>query len=194
MTKQNKLSYLAGFMDGEGTFAIVKTFSIQRKPDGSKKRYIVYKLNISICNTNKEVMDWITFNFGGKSLPGSNENRKPHYKTRYAWHVTHRDKQKNLILGLLPYLVAKKEQAKISLQFITTYSSKIGVQLDSAVVEKREQLRKSMMILNGTFVATDSKPVETTRETPRIEDDDIVSPIQRCIEAVRNESAFVRSM
>ena len=175
MTKQSKLSYLAGFMDGEGTFAIVKTYSVQRKSDGSKKRYVVYKLNISVCNTNKEVMDWIAFNFGGKPLPGSNENRKPHYKTRYAWHVTHRDKQKNLILGLLPYLVAKKEQAKIALQFIETYSNEVGVQLDSAVVEKRDQLRKRMMILNGTLTA-DSEPVETTRETPENQDDDIVRP------------------
>ena len=165
MTKQNKFSYLAGFMDGEGTFAIVKTFSVQRKPDGSKKRYVVYKLNISVSNTNKEVMEWIALNFGGKSLPGSNENRKPNYKTRYAWHVTHRDKQKSFIIGLLPYLVAKKEQAKIALQFIETYSNEIGVQLDSAVVEKRDQLRKQMQILNGTL-PSDSKPVETTRRTP----------------------------
>lgn len=166
MTKQNKLSYLAGFMDGEGTFAIVKTFSVQRKPDGSRKRYVVYKLNISVCNTNKVVMDWIAFNFGGKVSTGSDENRKSHYKTRHAWHVTHRDKQKVITLGFLPYLVAKKEQAKIALEFIETYSDKIGVQLDSAVVEKRDLLRKRMMILNGTLPA-DSKPVETTREAPQ---------------------------
>ncbi len=153
-------------MDGEGTFAIVKTFSVQRKPDGSKKRYVVYKLNISVSNTNKEVMEWIALNFGGKPLPGSNEGRKPHYKTRYAWHVTHRDKQKSFILGLLPYLVAKKEQAKIALQFIETYSNEIGVPLDSAVVEKRDQLRKQMQKLNGTL-PSDSKPVETTRRTPK---------------------------
>ena len=183
MTKQNKFSYLAGFMDGEGTFAVVKTFSVQRKPDGSKKRYVVYKLNISVCNTNKEVMDWIALNFGGKPLPGSNENIPSHYKTRYAWHVTHRDKQKNLIIGLLPYLVAKKEQAKLALQFIETYSDKVGVQLDSAVVEKRDMLRKKMMILNGTLTA-DSKPVETIRDAPN--GDDIVRTSQQCEEVDRN--------
>lgn len=184
MTKQNRFSYLAGFMDGEGTFAIVKTFSVQRKPDGTKKKYIVYKLNISVCNTNKEVMEWIAKHFGGKVLDSANDNRNPKYKIRYAWHVTHRHRQKDFILGVLPYLVAKKEQAKLALEFIKTYRDEpqYGVQLDSAIVERREELRNKMRILNGTL---DSKSVETICQAPLSED--IVRPAQRCAEISRND-------
>lgn len=169
MTKQSKFSYLAGFMDGEGSFSIVKTFSVQRKRDGSKQKYVTYKCMVSVCNTNKEVMDWIALTFGGKVLTGSNKNRNPKYKTRYAWFRTSHEDIEKFTLGVLPYLIVKRKQALIALEFCKTYyTGRIGSQeLGPEVNAKRDDLRREMMRLNGIFPPdTLPKPVETIRETP----------------------------
>jgi len=174
-------------MDGEGSFSIVKTFSVQRKRDGSKQKYITYKCMVSVTNTNKEVMDWIAKTFGGKVLIGSNENRNPKYKTRYSWFRTSHEDIETFTLGILPYLIVKRKQALITLEFCKTYyTGRIGSQeLSSEVTAKRDELRREMMRLNGIFPADSlPKPVETTRQAPQ--GDDIVRPAQRCAEAGRN--------
>jgi LAGLIDADG endonuclease len=180
MTKQSKFSYLAGFMDGEGSFSIVKTFSVQRKRDGSKQKYVTYKCMVSVTNTNKEVMDWIAKTFGGKVLTGSNENRNPRYKTRYSWFRTSHEDIERFTLGILPYLIVKRKQALVALEFCKTYQAdRIGTELGPEVNAKRDELRKEMMSLNGIFPPdTLPKPVETTRKSPQTEDDDIVRPAQ----------------
>ena len=175
MTKQSKFSYLAGFMDGEGSFSIVKTFSVQWKRDGSKHKYVTYKCMVSVTNTHKGVMDWIAKTFGGKVLTGNNENRNPKYKTRYSWFRTSHEDIEKFTLGILPYLIVKRNQALIALEFCKTYQAdRIGTALGPEVNEKRDELRSEMMRLNGIFLPdTLPKPVETIRETPE-KDDDIV--------------------
>jgi hypothetical protein len=48
-------------------------------------------------------------------------------------------------------------------------------------------LRKKMMSLNGVYSGASTRPVETTRETPQIEGDDIVRTVQQCTESGRND-------
>jgi len=135
---------------------------------------------VSVTNTNKEVMDWIAKTFGGKVLTGSNENRNPKYKTRYAWFRTSHEDIEAFTLGLLPYLIVKRKQALIALEFCKTYQAeRIGTALGPEVQAKRDELRREMMRLNGIFTAdTLPKPVETIRESPQTEGDDIVRTAQ----------------
>ncbi len=203
MNLQSKFAYLAGFIDGEGSFSITKTYSKQIKPYSKKVKkedkvsvkYVCYKLDVSVTNTNKEVMDWIAFTFGGKVYSGGNTNRNPKYKPRHTWHVSNREACKVLITSILPYLIVKKEQAKTALGFIDTYRTSIGNLTEPAVVLEKEALRIKMRTLNGTlhrdFISERNCtiPAETTRESLLIEDDDIVRPSQRCEEVGRNDQS-----
>ena len=96
---------------------------------------------VSVTNTNKEVMDWIAKTFGGKILVGSNENRNPKYKTRYSWFRTSHEDIEKFTLGILPYLIVKRKQALIALEFCKTYyAGRIGSQeLGSEVIAKRDE-------------------------------------------------------
>ena len=201
MNLQSKFAYLAGFIDGEGSFSITKTYSKQIKPYSKKVKqedkvtvkYVCYKLDVSVTNTNKEVMDWIAFTFGGKVYSGGNTNRNPKYKPRHTWHVSNREACRVLIISILPYLIVKKEQAKTALEFIDTYRNSIGNLTAPAIVLEKESLRIKMRTLNGTlhrdFITERNctKPAETTRESLLIEDEDIVRPSQRCEEVGRND-------
>ena len=163
MSYQTKLAYLAGFFDGEGSFSICRTRSTLRTmADGSKKKYVVYKLCVSCTNTNREVLAWMASNFGGKVYTSNQENRNPNYKPRYNWIINNNEERERFILGVLPYLKVKTEQAKIALEFIRLYKQE-------DVEEKRNELRHRLQVLNFSYRLR-SESVETTRQAPLGED------------------------
>lgn len=111
------IQYVAGLFDGEGCVNIYQT-----------KKYvdnrIGYELTIAIFNSHKEVIELLQENFGGcvqkreRGL-GRNEN----WKIGYSWKLSC-NQAKNLLEKLLPFLIIKKEQAKIAVEFQTLKESK----------------------------------------------------------------------
>ena len=110
MTKTN-LAYIAGLFDGEGSIHVAH----QKAPRVQNPNHRVHVLSINITNTNKECIDFIfnTFNFGyvqTKKISNSN------HKTLYIWSVRCLKAGKFLSV-IFPYLIIKKEIAKIALEF-----------------------------------------------------------------------------
>jgi hypothetical protein len=170
MSLQSKLAYLAGFFDGEGSFSICRTRStVRTMADGSIKKYIVYKLDVSLTNTNREVLDWIVSNFGGAVYASKQESRKSTYLPRYSWRCNNNEERERFILGVLPYLKVKKPMAEIALEFIRMYKQE-------GEFEKRQELRNRLQVLNHSYRLR-SESVETIREAPE-KDDDIVRTAQ----------------
>jgi hypothetical protein len=95
-----KIIYLAGIFDGEGTIAIVKN-----KPGG--KRHIYNCPRLIITNTNLNLMLWLKKNFGGNIRTIKPKN--PNYKPFYQWIIGNK-KALNLLKKMLPYLIVKKEK------------------------------------------------------------------------------------
>jgi hypothetical protein len=150
MTLQSKLAYLAGFMDGEGSFSIVKTYQIVKAVDGTKSKNARYHLHIKIANTNLPVLQWIVDNFGGTVY--TKKNWKAEWKQRYDWTITKNSRMEAFILGILPYLIIKREQAKIALDFTRLHGQEVP--------EERDRLRRLMLQLNDS-----SQPHSESLET-----------------------------
>jgi len=70
-------AYAAGFVDGEGCIAVVRSFAPQRG------RYY-YGVNVVVANTNREVLDWMQTLWGGWVVGVSPERKSR--ATRYAWN------------------------------------------------------------------------------------------------------------
>lgn len=105
--KDKELIYLAGFLDGEGSIMIGR----QIKP---KQKSPYFNLRITIVNTNEKVMNWIQ-----NITRGTIVNRRinhPKWKKIITWRIRER-KAENLLKILLPYLIVKKQQAKLGLKF-----------------------------------------------------------------------------
>ena len=88
-----KLSYIAGFFDGEGCITINKDY---------------LTLKVSACNT-----DIIRNALGGRVYP-----RKPQVKNRkvvYGWHINGKDAALALSM-ILPYLIVKKRRALLGIK------------------------------------------------------------------------------
>lgn len=140
---KEKWSYLAGLIDGEGCISIIR--SRRSKTDG-KTFYYNYSLSVDIFNSSTVLMKWLIQNFGGVYY---NRDRKDDYKWKVAnnWRPKGAANKKELLLSTLPYLIIKKEQAKIALAYMD---------LKDENPAEREKLYQQMLFRNRK-----GKPVET---------------------------------
>jgi hypothetical protein len=143
----NKWSYLAGIFDGEGTVYIFLR---------DKESHFT-SLSTAISNTSLPLMRWLIKNFGGRfSLSSSKAQRG--YKPQYRWEPKGKKNKELFFLGILPYLVIKREQVIVALEYI---------KIEGPDPELKEQLRQKMVLLN-------KGSVETSTQDSLIEDEDTV--------------------
>lgn len=102
-----KLSWLAGFIDGEGHFFIQKN----RSENGGFRYYP----RLCATNTDKYTLDCIRLTYGGSVLGTVN---KPHvgHKRAYRWWLSG-EKAGDLAQKLLNYMVTKKAQCRLFVKF-----------------------------------------------------------------------------
>jgi hypothetical protein len=103
-------------MDGEGHISLLKNRK-HLKSDG-----FALTLNVGITNTNLPLMKWLVSNFGGIYYTRSSEN--PNWSDRYDWYVKGRKNKESMLLGILPYMIIKREQSEIALEFLRLDYSK----------------------------------------------------------------------
>jgi hypothetical protein len=104
-----ELAYLAGFLDGEGTFTVYKV----KQPNTT-----VYNALISASQNSRPVLDWIHNTFGGKIFQ---LNKTGNREVGYQWML----KEKFELIALLPqlfsYLKVKDLQARLLLKYCTEF-------------------------------------------------------------------------
>ncbi|KKN51724.1 hypothetical protein LCGC14_0620110 [marine sediment metagenome] len=99
MTKQEKLIYLAGIIDGEGYVSILK------KCDRESPRYQSY---VAVSNTHHELIRWINEEFGGSV---HHQPIEQHRKPVMMWTIC-ANQADGLIKKVYPYLLVKRKQAQ----------------------------------------------------------------------------------
>jgi len=105
-------AYAAGLVDADGSVIIAKV----RLPTPSS-RTPDYRLSVQVTNTYLPVLDMMVEEYGGsvshKPLTvGSFLTRRQHYNWAVGSH-----KAAECLQRLLPYMVVKKEQAELALEF-----------------------------------------------------------------------------
>ena len=139
-------AYLAAMMDGEGSFSISRG---GRPPGyGHPNGYINYQLKISLGNTNLKIHDWLLENVGGAKYLG-HRSKTDKQKHGYNWQLHGKDRQKEFILGVRPYLLLKNEQAEVALKMLA---------LEGKHPEARRELWLKIKFLNrkGKTVETNT--------------------------------------
>jgi len=128
-----KWSYLAGIFDGEGTVYIGLMTD--------KRRTF---LKVGITNTDLTLMKWLIANFGGAYRSEAREN----YRLIYRWGPKGKKNRENFLLGVLPYLIVKREQALLALEFD---------RMNCSDPEKRDGIRLRIQALNRDSVETNTQ-------------------------------------
>lgn len=147
--KEKNWSYLAGIFDGEGYIGI----SINhRGPRNGRDAAVEYQARIVIVNTSLKLMKWLITNFGGVYY---SRQKTEGWRLSYNWEPKGAHNKELLLLGILPYLQIKKEQANLLLQFLRMENK--------SDKEARQKLYEQSKILNRTG---DSVTTETPSGTP----------------------------
>ncbi len=103
--------YMAGIMDSEGSISL----SISRKSSG----YEGFNLMLQVTNTNRRLIDWVVSNFGGRFVVETKTNSFANFGSKiFRWVMYGSENQEAFLLGIIPYLVIKKQQALLSLDFL----------------------------------------------------------------------------
>ena len=117
--------YLAGFFDGEGCVGIYER-SVANSGQGAVNPYC--SLTVCISNTNHEVLAHIQKTCGGIITNGSQDWYPPLKggglrKTLWRWSAQSREGA-HLLKAMLPYLIVKREQALVALEYYAISSTR----------------------------------------------------------------------
>jgi hypothetical protein len=105
--KQNLVNaYYAGLADAEGTF------TIKCRDEKWGNHYVV---EVSATNTFEPIIRYLKSIYGGSIYP---RKRSEIHKKQYDWAIYGAPNQEKFILNMLPYLVIKKHNANVVLQFL----------------------------------------------------------------------------
>ena len=101
-------AYFAGLFDGEGCVSINKTSG------GIKRKYKRngFQLRVSVTNTNLDILYALQNRYGGKVYIREKANAR-----NYGNWITVSNQTIHPLSSWLPFLIIKKEQAKVALDF-----------------------------------------------------------------------------
>lgn len=107
MSDKAKFSYLAGIIDGEGCLTIGA---------GNKGNVINYNSVVMVTSTSEKLVKWLQHNFGGNYYQSGRD--VPNCKPAFIWRFLRKADIEKLLLAILPYLIIKREQAILLLEFV----------------------------------------------------------------------------
>jgi len=142
MADKTDYSYIAGIIDSDGCIQIYNSPSRGRQS---------WSLTVDVTNRSKKMMDKLVGIFGGnycqkKSMPGKYEC--------YSWYI-HGGKAYKMLKKVKRYLIEKKAQADIGIQFFihqkrTTRPDYKG--LTDSTIRKRQEFKRRLRELKTTFL------------------------------------------
>ena len=122
--RPDELAWLAGIIDGEGTINIISKPGSRKRKDGTRKRN--YWTFLQIVNTNEilvlkviEIMKKLNANPYVWEKQATDK-----WKKAYQLSLQRMSKVKRVLEKIFPYLIAKRRQAEITLNFINSRLSK----------------------------------------------------------------------
>lgn len=129
---ETEKAYLAGLVDGEGSFSLRK----YKLKNGKSN----YSIRVQISNTDKRLADWIK-----ERLPGHMYSYKPkpshtgnNRRTLWTWAMNGDVKPRIFLREIYPYLIIKKDQAELLRDGYRHLSDKEK----DIIVEKLKQMKK----------------------------------------------------
>ncbi len=129
MVSETDKAYIAGFIDGEGSIFATRS-----------QRSISFRLTVT--QKHRTVLDFIYDKYGGKfTLQSKNSGC-----WILAWYG--RDAIQKVLLDLRPYIIEKRPQTDLVLEFFDTASC-TNYRLDNVERQRRLTLADNLRVLNG---------------------------------------------
>ncbi len=131
------MAYMAGILDGDGSFSLLK----EKRASGFK-----YSPCIQLSNVFEGMTDFLHQNFGGSKKIKSPQGHAK--KTQYVWNVRGFESCKTVIERIIPYIVLKKKQANLLLNFVN-HSKKLNPETEKI---KIQLMNNDCLVADGRVV------------------------------------------
>lgn len=115
MNRKEQLIFVAGFMEGEGTFAIVKSTAKRRG-----KEYIYLSPRIVMGNNEISLIDFCQKVLGGGIYKSTRDMKRKGHKGRFPVYYLTISGQRHVLETLesiSPYLISKAKEAQLLSEF-----------------------------------------------------------------------------
>lgn len=137
-----KLNYLAGIIDGEGSIAI----EIQSQSVRWNRKCDYYSLRLLVINTNMPLLEWIVENFGGTIRE---RKRVPNRRICYRWNLFSHNAAA-VLAACQPYMIVKKSHVEVFLRFAATVNGSTS-HLSDEMLAFRKDLYLQLKHINKTY-------------------------------------------
>lgn len=149
--EDEKLAYIAGIIDGEGSIMIQRdcseSFMKQRILRGCNEPH--YHAAVRIGMIDRIALDFIVSNIGiGKVVL---EKRYHQKNPIYRLQIRKRNDVLKLLKLIMPFLLVKKKQAELAINFMENWVSHNGIRLTPENRAFRENAWLEMRKLNGVI-------------------------------------------
>lgn len=128
LTEREKLAWAAGFVDGEGSIVIASGKNVR----------------LTVGQVHKAPLVILQEMFGGYM---KRESRPAGRRDLWVWAVASR-KASNALRSLFPFLVVKRHQALLALQFQSEVRTGLRTQLTDAEKARRQDIKEQISSLN----------------------------------------------
>lgn len=141
MQMEIEMAYIAGLMDGDGSFSITKA---------NVKNKIQYRPLIQLGSKYKSTIELLKTMIGG-NFTFTDDHINKHGKAKkafYNWRLSGADRCINFLSKITPYLTNKKDRAEFLLKYFLENKFVPGKKLSNDILSKREQAYSKMYELN----------------------------------------------
>ena len=153
-------AYLAGLIDGEGSFFVSKT-EVNKIPAQCKCQSPKYLGWFSLGMVHEETVNFVHSMMGAGKVYNEkrvSQNRQPIYRIRFAGRL----KLIPFIKNVLPYLITKKEAAETLLDFLENWVTPGRTKgrrslTDPVEIQRREEAYQKLRKLNAVGAAATTK-------------------------------------
>lgn len=152
MTENEIYAYFAGIIDGEGTISMYYYKKLDR-----------YYLTFEVYNNCPKMIRWLEDNIGGYSRVVTSPSKICQIKRKmtYVWRL-HNNDSLHVLQTVLPFLVTKKEQCEIAIEFKRSYLIR-ECPVSEESKEFRKLLYKRMQPLNQRGIVPPCCPSAPTQ-------------------------------
>lgn len=140
---ETEKAYIAGIIDGEGSIHMTR-----------KTKTGTFHAFVTVGMSNKAVIDWLAKRFGNKAIESSYPSQGSFKKIpKPIYRISLQGRRACLLCELVhPYLIVKKQQAEVLLEYPCDARIAPGRKVDgSSINEIRIKLKNRLTVLNGYY-------------------------------------------
>jgi len=137
ITQKERNAYFAGLFDGEGCVYIYSTNKTLRSKN---KKHV---LSVVINNTNPVIIQELLKNFGGYL---QYQEAKGNRRALWYWKMSAK-KAENFLKIIFPYLIVKKAEVELALEFRKKYGIPRGKEFTKEELKEKEKYKNDLSAL-----------------------------------------------